>query len=576
VRLNLPTRIFIPFLFLFFVFLSIINYHLKPILVSNVAKQLTSDAVILSQSIADYTTMSLNERCSSRLLTELSQAQSSKHNAQITLFIPNCGQTDLAEINLNEFVNQPHLQLALQGETYSNYQVMTNQVRIQTFVPIFYKNSIIGAISYEKVEDKILNEINQDFIRFNLVFTIITVVVSICSLIITNSYFQSIKQINQELQNLFNQPGDSKLFHRTDEIGILYKSLVNAIQKLKVQLQQISSMRESLSNVIENMKDGIVIVNENGQVVLTNRAAKEMFSVKINKKNATIMEAFRNHNLDEVWSKCHNSQETQFISIENPNRNLFIECIATPLQSDSTNSTLLLLQDVTKLRQLENIRRTFVSNVSHELRTPLASIKAIIETLQEGAIKDTRARDKFLQLMSSEIDHLSHMVQELVELSRIESGQFPLKKQPVNPENLILTSIDRMKLQAERGGLTITHSVEHNLPNIYVDVPRIEQVLMNLIHNAIKFTEAGGNIHIHARREKNEIIFSIKDTGIGIPPGDLERVFERFYKVDKSRSEQGTGLGLSIARHVINAHSGRIWVESVLTQGSTFYFTIPI
>jgi len=298
--------------------------------------------------------------------------------------------------------------------------------------------------------------------------------------------------------------------------------------------------------------------------------------VKLTKKNPTIMEAFRNHLLDEVWLKSRDNQETQFSSVENPNKHLYIECVATPIQSNSTNAILLLLQDVTKLRQLENVRRTFVSNVSHELRTPLASLKAIIDTLQEGAVKDTRARQKFLWLMNSEIDHLTHMVQELVELSRIESGQFPLQKQIVQPNTLVENAIERMNLQVERAGLTLSHAIESNLPPLSVDVSRIEQVLMNLIHNAIKFTKPGGKIHIHAKQEKKEIIFSVQDTGIGIPPNELERVFERFYKVDRSRTEQGTGLGLSISRHIINAHGGKIWVESVLTQGSTFYFSLPI
>ncbi len=228
------------------------------------------------------------------------------------------------------------------------------------------------------------------------------------------------------------------------------------------------------------------------------------------------------------------------------------------------------------MRKLEVIRRDFVSNVSHELRTPLASLKAIAETLQQGALKDKKASQKFLTMMEGEIDNLIQMVEEQLELSRIESGRVPLNLNTCRPYDLIKNALNRMKVQAERAGLELTMQCDDDLPNINVDGARIEQVLVNLIHNAIKFTPPRGKIIVSAKKNEKQIIFMVKDTGIGISEQDLPRIFERFYKTDRARAGGGTGLGLSISRHIIETHHGQIWVESEPGDGSTFYFSVNI
>jgi len=222
------------------------------------------------------------------------------------------------------------------------------------------------------------------------------------------------------------------------------------------------------------------------------------------------------------------------------------------------------------------VRRDFVSNVSHELRTPLASLKALTETLQTGALDDPVAAKRFLKQMEIEIDNLTQMVQEFLDLSRIESGRVTFNRQPVDPRSLIEQAVERMALQAERSGLTIGMEDRGPVPAVNADAERIESVLTNLLHNAIKFTPPGGKISVSAYQKENDVVFSIRDTGVGIKPEDLSRIFERFYKADQSRSGGGTGLGLSIARHTVEAHGGKIWAESTPGQGSVFYFSLPL
>ena len=178
--------------------------------------------------------------------------------------------------------------------------------------------------------------------------------------------------------------------------------------------------------------------------------------------------------------------------------------------------------------------------------------------------------------MDIEIDTLTQLVQELLELSRIESGRVPLQLKSMTPHALLTPAIERMNLQAERGGLSLSLDCTLDLPEVKVDPERIEQVLVNLIHNAIKFTPPNGEIIVSAYQEGNKIGFKVKDSGVGIAPADLSRIFERFYKADRARSSGGTGLGLSIARHLVEAHGGRIWAESEVGKGSAFYFSIPI
>jgi two-component system, OmpR family, phosphate regulon sensor histidine kinase PhoR len=279
--------------------------------------------------------------------------------------------------------------------------------------------------------------------------------------------------------------------------------------------------------------------------------------------------------LVDLFHKCQETQEQQSTTLELSGEHLFLQGIAIPLGKALPGSILLLFQDLTRLRRLEMVRRDFVSNVSHELRTPLASLKALVETLQEGALDDPPAAHRFLTRMDSEIDTLTQMVQELLELSRIESGKVPLQLKPIAPREMLIQAVERMSLQAERAGLTLRADCPADLPLVLADVDRMEQVLINLLHNAIKFTPPGGVITLNARQDNDTVVFSVKDTGVGIAQNDLERIFERFYKADRARSGGGTGLGLSISRHLVEAHAGRIWAESDPGKGSTFYFALP-
>ncbi|MEA3345019.1 MAG: ATP-binding protein [Chloroflexota bacterium] len=260
--------------------------------------------------------------------------------------------------------------------------------------------------------------------------------------------------------------------------------------------------------------------------------------------------------------------------VEMDRQGLFLQVIVTPLQEAEPQACLIILQDLTRVRRLETIRRDFISNISHELRTPLASLKALVDTLRGGALEDPPAAQRFLNHMETEVDALTQMVRELLELSRIESGRAAFRLEPVVVADVVLPPVERLQPQAERAGLQLTVDLPGDLPPVLADAERIQQVVTNLVHNAIKFTPSGGMVMLSAESIGEEVVISVRDTGVGIPADDLPRIFERFYKADRARSGGGTGLGLAIAKHIVQAHDGRIWVESTEGQGSTFSFTL--
>jgi two-component system phosphate regulon sensor histidine kinase PhoR len=359
-------------------------------------------------------------------------------------------------------------------------------------------------------------------------------------------------------------------------LSVFSKTLRSMAEHVGDQIDALKSERTQLSAVLNQMTDGVLIVNSEGRVQMVNPAAERLF--QIHEKGGvdrSIVEVLRYHQLVDLWHKTKYG-DPQSTMLEIGSEHQFLQVVAMPLKISQPGSTLMLFQDLTQLRRLETVRRDFISNVSHELRTPLASLKALAETLQEGALEDPPAASRFILRMETEIDNLTQLVNELLELSRIESGKLSLSFHRIRPCELLKPALERMSLQAERAGLELSLECPDELPPVFADPNRISQVMINLVHNAIKFTPPGGRITVSAYQDINNIVFFVRDTGVGIARKDLGRIFERFYKADQARTGGGTGLGLSIARHMIESHGGYIWAESENGVGSTFYFSLPI
>ncbi|MBX3049447.1 MAG: PAS domain-containing protein [Anaerolineales bacterium] len=329
--------------------------------------------------------------------------------------------------------------------------------------------------------------------------------------------------------------------------------------------------------MLGHLKVGLVLVDSDGEVRIANKAVAQLFSLSSQEAQAeSLPHLLRHYRFVELWRRSRELGLPQTLTAEVPQSKRHLSATVYPLSGDMQGQALMLFEDVSELLRLETIRRDFVSNVSHELRTPLTSLKALTESLRAGALEEPEMARRFLGHIETEVDALSELVSELLELARIESKQVPLQLQPTDSAAVVQRSLERLRLQAERAGVQLEADLDAGVAQVMADASRLEQVLVNLIQNAIKFTPKGGRISLALGRGDGVMEFSVTDSGVGISAEDQPRIFERFYKTDPARNKTGTGLGLAIAKHVVEAHGGRIGVESQEGKGSRFYFTIPL
>ncbi len=490
------------------------------------------------------------------------------------------GESTADPATMENHLDRPEIQKALTSGYGSTVRFSDTILKsfLYVAVPVVQNRKVIGFVRLADSLDKIEGELGRLRRTVAVSSALAGGAVIFLSFLIADRVLSPLRRLAREVRRLGAGATMLELpASRKDEVGLLAQSFGEIAEQLNDQMEGFREERAKLKAVLRYMTDAVLIVNDQGKVTLINPAAERIFNTRAEHAlGQTLVEVVRLHQFVDLWKSSLASGRQQIVTVETMPERLFVQGIATPLNESLPGSILLVFQDLTRVRRLENIRRDFISNVSHELRTPLASMKALVETLKGGALEDPPAAKRFLEHLENEIDNMTQIVQELLELSRIESGQVPFNLQPVEPGVLLNRAADRMALQAERAGLTLTVDCPTDLPSVRADAERIGQVLMNLLHNSVKFTPSGGEIAVSARSEGGWVVFSVRDTGVGIQPEDLPRIFERFYKADQSRSGGGIGLGLSIVRHTVEAHGGRIQVESVPGQGSTFTFTLPL
>lgn len=367
-----------------------------------------------------------------------------------------------------------------------------------------------------------------------------------------------------------------------DEIGDLARSINYMARQLKNNIDDVVAEKNRIQAILSSMADGVIAIDNWGRVILVNPAVEELFGINLAaSRGKNILRVIRNYELEKLLNQALEtgaSMQKQ-IQILTPEPRIFRVHI-TPLQNtaEGRGGVVALLRDITERKRLEEMRSEFVANVSHELRTPLTSIRGFSETLLDGAVEDPALARQFLEIINNETERLSRLIEELLNLSKIEDRRFVPNRQPVHLQDQIRSVAAMLQPRASEKGLTLTINLPEDLPVVQGDPDMLSQVLINLIDNAISYTQPGGEVRIGASAGQGELKVDVQDTGIGIPPESLSRVFERFYRVDKARSREqgGTGLGLSIVKHIIDAHHGSVQVESKVGKGSTFSFILPL
>ncbi len=366
-----------------------------------------------------------------------------------------------------------------------------------------------------------------------------------------------------------------------DETGDLAKALNNMADEINAKVKSISSEKAKLEAILSSMFEGIMLTNEKGEILLMNPSIRKLFLIDSSPEGKRPLEVIRNNVIQEIVDRVlHNNKEviTQEVSISIPEEKK-IMINGVPIVKDGiVEGAVFVFHDITELKRLEEVRKDFVANVSHELRTPISSIKGYAETLLDGKADNEDTVKEFLNIIYQDSDRLANLIDDLLDLSKIESGKMKMEFEPLDISPIINRSVNVLEKSSKDKSLSIKLNVPNDLPKVLGDQKRLLQVFLNLLDNAIKYTTEGGLINVVVSGKEKVAQVDISDTGIGIPGKDLPRIFERFYRVDKARSRElgGTGLGLSIVKHIVQAHNGQVWVQSELGKGSTFSFTLPM
>jgi two-component system phosphate regulon sensor histidine kinase PhoR len=363
-----------------------------------------------------------------------------------------------------------------------------------------------------------------------------------------------------------------------DELADLADAVGGMVVQLGQTIHTLTDERNRSAAILGSMVEGVAVVGGDERILYCNQAFEQILELpQGSSQGKRLVEGLRQAQLVTAVRQVlpGGDEVTGEVEVGTVRRRSF-SVTAAPVRAAGASSAVLVLHDITELRRLERVRRDFVANVSHEFKTPLTAIQGFAETLLGGALDDKANRRRFMEIIREHAQRLARLTDDLLKLSRIEAGRLDLESGPVSVSGLVSGCVETARLKAESKGVRITVDLPKGLPPVRGDAVQLGEVLQNLVDNALQYTPPGGSIDVTAYSNGGEVIFTVADTGIGIPESDLERIFERFYRVDAARAREagGTGLGLSIARHIVDAHGGRIWVESAVGQGSRFRFSI--
>lgn len=457
------------------------------------------------------------------------------------------------------------------GNEYSKSIVIPIYSSPGDFVGIIYINADLSEI-----EDN-MKKINNMLTYATIWALAITVILgSLLARTITDPIKEVISKAEKLAKGEFEQIVTVK---SNDEVGQLTGMFNYLSDRLKTTLDETGNEKNKLNTILTNMTDGIIAVAITGEIIHTNPAVYDIFSIT--------KEEMENKSFDDISKKLNweINHEDLFTDSEKANNILVINdlIIKTTVvlfgnEKDEKVGAIIVLQDVTEQEKLDRMRKEFVANVSHELRTPLTTIKSYTETLLDGALENKEHAIKFLKVIDSESERMTRLVKDLLQLSKLEYDSIQWNMKKISIYKIVSECVYRMNISAEQKNQMLEFNSDLDIPEIMGDRDRIEQVIVNILSNAIKYTPENGKILINLSLKENEIIVNVTDNGIGIPKEDLPRLFERFYRVDKARSRMlgGTGLGLSIARQIVEAHKGKIKIQSEYGQGTQVFISLPV
>ncbi|MEW9699589.1 cell wall metabolism sensor histidine kinase WalK [Paenibacillus sp. SI8] len=488
--------------------------------------------------------------------------------------------------SLKQRNTQPEVIRALQG-IKDNQRIFTDEDGYRKVViakPVGSGVRVLGAVYIiASMEDvyKTIATINRILISGTLIALGLTAILGV---ILSSTITNPIKEITRQATAVAEGNFDQQVrVQGTDEIGQLGHTFNFMMNRLKEALSLNEEEKEKLASILTNMNDGVIATDDRGQVIVLNRRAKQILQTEEEVTLGREISEVLGIPMDTIRQFIEGQVNTTLLDIELPDEEeqLSVRITFTSIHRRGEGQTgiIAVLQDVTEQEKLEQARREFVANVSHELRTPLTTIKSYLEALDDGAIEEPQLASRFISVTRSETERMIRLVTDLLHLSRLDSKQSMMSKSSTRVSEMLEEVADRFSFQLRQRKIRIHIHVEPGVASLLLDRDKIDQVLDNLVSNAIKYTGDEGAIHLSARKiDKDMLEITVQDNGIGIPKKDLSRIFDRFYRVDKARSRNmgGTGLGLSIAREIVKAHGGTIALDSEFGQGTRVIFTLPM
>lgn len=448
---------------------------------------------------------------------------------------------------------------------------------IHAAAPIIVDGAVIGAARISAPVSQVQPNIN----RLVAAIALSAPIVALLSIGIGYILFRRTSRSVRDVADGARRLAQGDLEHRvaptasdeTQELAEAFNTMANTIRRM---LRDMSDESGKLTAMLDTMEDGVVVIEAGGVITLMNSAAELLLDIGARDAvGARLAVALRDHEIQQTASLALSSGRIQQTEVEILPQRRFLKAIATPLSSaggDGSAGILLTLHDLSGVRQVETTLREFVTNVSHELRSPLASVKAMVETLQEGALEHPHTARNFLDRINRDVDRMNDMVEDLLELSRLESGRQQPNLAPLDLSALVAEVVAEYADRAR--GIDVRAQLPNTAALALGESAKLRQALVNLLENALKNTPSG-SVTVSVERGESHCLVRVSDSGVGIPREHLPHVFERFYKVDRARRDGGSGLGLAIVRHIVQMHGGEVGVESEEGAGSAFTFSVP-
>lgn len=475
---------------------------------------------------------------------------------------------------------------ALEGSTAESRETLSNDIPVMnTAESIKGADGTVSGVIYIRADlssvYSTMQEARMIFIQAMAIAVLISVLISF---FITNSITDPINDLTEKAERMASGDFSQQIDVRSnDEIGRLAEMFNMLRQELDNKITETINEKSKLETILRYMVDGLIALDLDGDIVHINPAAKALLDISDDEINegldfTGILQKFGKKDITDGIKKVISRDVISEIAVY---RGKIISVRYARFMDDDENDigVIMLLQDITEQQRLDQMQKDFVANVSHELRTPITTIKSYTETLLDGAVEDPEMRKNFLNVIDEEAERMTHLVKDLLQLSRLDNDREKLNRQETDMNKLLVKCAQKVMLTAKAKQQTVECNINEDEPlNVFVDIDRIQQVILNILTNSIKYTPEEGRITITSGLEGSAARIVISDTGIGISQAEIGRIFERFYRVDKARSRAmgGTGLGLSIAKNIVEAHHGTISAESVEGKGTSVTVLLPI